>query len=252
MSNSLFGNTSATEQAITTGLSTEHIMESLKTIGIPVVQTTWELIEDPNPNVLRVLKVNPMLVRGMAYEAQINAVEDNQTNLPVPYGEDDNGELIGSGDEFNKLKDKVVEIVEVDEDDSERFLEALDAQRGKIRDFLLFELAPMSMGMAIALDEFNQEISNIMDENVQSNFSKLNKIMDDAIMLKTYEFLTDELGLSQENADRLVAHHLTKTLPNPSKDLMDRLQHSIRQNRQLQQSNQQVLDKHTRAERIKL
>ncbi|QJT71039.1 hypothetical protein GR11A_00001 [Vibrio phage vB_VcorM_GR11A] len=239
----IFGNTKASKEAVTAGLSKDTILEALGTIGTPVERPnqSGELLDDPNPMYLKTLNENPCLIRGTRFSSYIEQHSDPYaTDKPVEYGSEEGGEIkvynqeemVGSGNEFDKLKDKVVEIVEVNETDKDRFLKVMDERREQVREFLLFDIAPLSMGTMIALDEFNQEMSLIMDENVQTNFNHLTRLMDEAILLKTYEFLVGKLNLSEENADRIVAHHLTKSLPNPSKDMMDRLTHGLRQQRE--------------------
>lgn len=223
------------DRVITEGYTREELLDALKSGGMFVSPPAQEdLREDYNPFLLSCTDVtnseNPVLIRGMGFFNWLDVHRSGMhltSNTPVPYGDetpvihvDPDSEMLnqyGAGNEFEKLAIIGPDVLKVEEDVEEEFLEALDTNIAKFKKFFLLELAPASIGLSIALDEVNQEIGILLgDANVTSNFSSITRMFEDSMLLRAHEWLTKEIGLSEENAARLIAVKLSKSLPNPS------------------------------------
>lgn len=109
----------------------------------------------------------------------------------------------------------------VPKEDQDNILGNIQNVATKLKSFLMDVVIPNAIGSQIALDDVNDELKIILGEDsLDLNFDPLKYMFNNAITLRTYEYLTTDLGLSPENAEMITSHYFTKSLPAPTSEVM--------------------------------
>ncbi|WYW01634.1 hypothetical protein Voja6_00001 [Pseudomonas phage vB_PpuM-Voja-6] len=220
-----YGKTSGgSDQPATAGFTDEQVMDSLFNSFRPVpVKYTVEVI---SPIWLRTEPAHPCLVPcvpvipaqplvGEYEEAPTSSQADDEEDDP----DDDRFKRLAlaypglTRSELEAIEGEIVDVLDIDEDFRDEFLRDTQDMATNIREFLFKQIAPMAVGSSIAFDEFNQELSAVLgDKNATSNFSTVKQMLEDAMTMKTFEFLTEQLSLSPESSRHVLSVFMAKRI----------------------------------------
>ncbi|WYW02590.1 hypothetical protein Peetri_00001 [Pseudomonas phage vB_PpuM-Peetri] len=219
-----YGKTSGgSDQPATAGLTNEQVMDSLFNSFRPipvkytvdVISPVWLRTEPAHPCLVQSIPDIPAPLVGEYEEAPTSSQADDEDETP----DDDRYKRLAlaypglTRSELEAIEGEIVDVLDIDEDFRDEFLRDTQDMATSIREFLFKQIAPMAVGSSIAFDEFNQELSAVLgDKNATSNFSTVKQMLEDAMTMKTFEFLTEQLNLSSESSRNVLSVFMAKRI----------------------------------------
>lgn len=222
----------------TAGYTTEQIMEKLDSGVVPIpvkysieaMSPVWLRTEHPHDCLIEGIpkfeqlpeeEEDPPLEGELLDEEEDDDADDDLSHLAEQYPELSKAELRAVRDQ--------VDILEVDEDLKDEFLRDTQNAADDIREFLFKHIAPLAVGSGIAFDEFNQELSLILGSNASSNFTHVKGMIEDAMTMKTFEFMSQKLDLSNESSRNVLAVFMARRAAPKGSPGSGGLQHMLKE-----------------------
>lgn len=97
-----------------------------------------------------------------------------------------------------------VDVVKVPKEKRKKIVKSLANSITKIKDFIIDEVAPLQLALGNALEEAKQTLENSLDIKLESNHKLIETMIKDAIRLKIFNFVAQELNLTAEEKETLV------------------------------------------------